>query len=161
MTLSQRIHQTNLSKGFYNPPASRARRWMLIASELFEAIEGLRENNFNPSLESDPKIIKTSVACEMADAYIRLLDFMEYEKIDHQEGSDPEIFDDPAEEIFGISKIIHAAWGCKDLIMHMASNMVKLRIEAFCIKYEIDLMAFVEWKLEYNSKREYKHGKEW
>lgn len=160
MKLSQRIHQINLEKGFYDPPASRARRWMLIASELFEAIEGLRENNFNPSLDESRKTIKASCACEMADAYIRVLDFMEYERIDHHVGDNPEILDDPAEEIFEISKIVHAAWGCKDSIIHMASNMVKFRIETFCAKYEIDLMAFVEWKLSYNSKREYKHGKE-
>ena len=155
--LAKRIHQINLEKGFYNPPASRARRWMLIASELFEAIEGLRENNFNPSLDSDPQIIKTSVACEMADAYIRVLDFMEYEGFESLWTLDYFHHDDPAEQIFYISAVIHAHRNDSN----KASSSVKQLIETFCIKNNINLMAFVEWKLEYNSKREYKHGKEW
>lgn len=158
MELAKRIHQINLEKGFYDPPASRARRWMLIASELFEAIEGLRENNINPSLDSDPQIIKTSVACEMADAYIRVLDFMEYEGVEESLWQLARAqHEDPAEEIFDISTVIHLF---KDKPEDVA-NIIKGFIERFCIKHKIDLMAFVEWKLACNSKREYKHGKEW
>jgi len=158
--LAKRIHQINLEKGFYNPPASRARRWMLIASELFEAIEGLRENNFNPSLDESRETIKASCACEMADAYIRLVDFAEYEELEAQSNEFYlQLYNDPAEEIFKISIGVHMAWELQKVEEFIGP--IKSSIEVFCKRHSIDLMAFVEWKLEYNSKREYKHGKEW
>ena len=130
---------------------------MLIASELFEAIEGLRENNFNPSLDESRETIKASCACEMADAYIRVLDFMEYEGIYAiSYRIEDEFIKDPAEEIFSISKLIHM----DGVEIKILANYVCAKIERFCQMHKIDLMAFVEWKLAYNLKREYKHGKE-
>jgi NTP pyrophosphatase (non-canonical NTP hydrolase) len=93
---AKKIHKNTIDKGFYaqivelvgyDSPLRvdqkqfimylwRANRLMLIVSELGEALEGLRKNNFSSKPHSGGFVE------ELADTQIRLLDMFEAEDID-------------------------------------------------------------------------------
>lgn len=97
---SQKIHEANKEKGFYDKPREIGTLLMLVVSELSEALEADRKSihaNFSAyqeKLESEPdraelkqpylfqEFIKDSFEDEIADAMIRLFDLCGYLNID-------------------------------------------------------------------------------
>lgn len=159
MTLQQRIYQNNVTKGFYENPASRQTRIALINSEIFEALEAYRKNNLNPDF-SDEQSVKDYFECEIADAYIRVLDFMEHEKFEREDNFGECMWtDDIGDNLMGLSFGCCYIWNHDKYDAKSLSDLLYI-IESFSDHYKFDLMKFVEWKVEYNTKRPYKHGKQ-
>ena len=100
--------------------------------------------------------IKNSVEDELADVIIRLLDFAGLK------GIDVETFDvDMAnryfpEECFYICKILSDAYG---ELRPMAVSYIISEMMAYCASKGIDIIWFIQKKMEYNKTRPYKHGK--
>ena len=96
--LQKEIHKNAVSKGFYDHPHNFGNDLMLVVSELGEAIEAHRKNEwcdikaFNEALISEQydystcfeKYVKDTINDEIADAFIRILDMCEYYGIDLQ-----------------------------------------------------------------------------
>ena len=96
--LQKKIHKNAISKGFYDKGQNFGTSLMLVVSELGEAIEAHRHNEwcdmkaFNEVLISEQfdfetcfkKYVKDTVQDEVADAFIRILDMCEYYGIDLQ-----------------------------------------------------------------------------
>ena len=94
--LQKEIHKNAVSKGFYDQPHNFGNDLMLVVSELGEAIEAHRQNEwcdmkaFNEVLISEQfdfetcfkKYVKDTVNDELADAVIRIFDMAEYYGID-------------------------------------------------------------------------------
>lgn len=97
------IHENAVKKGFWNKPVNIPEKLMLTVSEVSEALEALRDENFckNADVESlyemalpegmqDKKLfkdlfeqkIKNTFQDEIADSIIRLLDICHYYNID-------------------------------------------------------------------------------
>lgn len=136
---------------------------MLIITELAEAIEAdrhdrradqdaylqsLQVTEYPRTLFED--MIKDTVEDELADAYIRCLDYLYYR---HREyitihGYTIKFSDNFAENVFGICKTVTDRQ-IKDTVVH---------IEEFCKHESIDLQWHVAQKMNYNDSRAYKHG---
>lgn len=82
--LALEIHQGNVKRGFYEVQPTLKTQLALASSELFEAIEADRKNNYVHGLfigvEMTPKAfeesIKDTFQDEIADTFIRLLDIV-------------------------------------------------------------------------------------
>jgi len=73
LKLQKQIHDTAKSKGWWDEPNSHAKNFMLMVSELAEAMEADRHGN-----PPDDKIPQYSgIEAELADTIIRILDFAE------------------------------------------------------------------------------------
>ena len=97
---SQKIHEANKEKGFYDTPREIGTLLMLIVSELSEALEADRKDRhadfeaYKTKLNSEPnrafvkqpyifqEYIKDTFEDEIADAMIRLFDLCGYLNID-------------------------------------------------------------------------------
>lgn len=73
-------HETAKEKGFYDEKPNIPTLLMLIVSELSEAMEADREENFNLLNKGD--LIYTNFQEEIADTFIRLFDLCGYLNID-------------------------------------------------------------------------------
>lgn len=73
-------HAISVAKGFYEAPPSFAARIALMHSELSEALEADRATGAALMDEHCPE--HTSVAVELADCIVRILDYAEYMKLD-------------------------------------------------------------------------------
>ena len=94
--LQKQIHKRAMEKGFYDAPHNIGMDLMLIVSELAEALEADRNEDrcdlkaFNEVLISEQydyatcfkKYVHNTLEDEIADAFIRLLDFAECWGID-------------------------------------------------------------------------------
>ena len=90
--LQKEIHKNAVSKGFYENPHNFGNDLMLVVSELGEAIEAHRNNEwcdmkaFNEVLISEQydyvtcfeKYVKDTIQDEIADGVIRLMDMCEF-----------------------------------------------------------------------------------
>lgn len=73
-----KVHETAMQKGWWDNPNSNAENFMLMVSEISEAMEADRYGN-----PPDDKIPEFSgIEAELADTVIRILDFAEYHKMD-------------------------------------------------------------------------------
>lgn len=79
--LAKKIHANAVEKGFWDNRLSFAELIMLVVTELAEAVEADRKDNWceisnpvNYSNDAFEKLIKDTVQDEIADAIIRLLD---------------------------------------------------------------------------------------
>ncbi len=97
---SQKIHEANKEKGFYDKPREIGTLLMLVVSELSEALEADRKDihadfeAYETKLNSEPnrafvkqpcifqKYIKDTFEDEIADTFIRLFDLCGYMNID-------------------------------------------------------------------------------
>jgi len=96
--LQKEIHRNAVEKGFYEKPNDFGTDLMLITSELGECLEAHRKNEF-ADLEEFERLInsddnkmtfeetfkkhmKDTVQDELADAFIRILDTAEFNKIE-------------------------------------------------------------------------------
>ena len=83
-TLSRDIHAVTVAKGFWSKPVNMGEKLMLIVSELGEALEADRSQQWADTVgyelsetkgpEAYKKFIKGSVEEEFADTMIRLMD---------------------------------------------------------------------------------------
>lgn len=113
---------------------------MLVVTELSEAVEGIRRNLMDDKLPH-----RRMEEVEMADAYIRLMDYaggFNLELVRYNAYSIPL---NKAEGIFCIVKLLN--------IDVLSVSFALSQIEAYCAAHELDLFAAVEEKLNFNSKR--------
>lgn len=183
--LSKEIYEANKAKGFHEVKHSIEHLFCLVISELMEAVEADRNNLKADVLEFEMCMcgvleedyerwfkkqfewcIKDSVADEMADAVIRLLDTagalgMQLKEIakdnnfDYYATKDGFIKHSFTENIF---HIIDRYFRSSEIINDRMSRMI-FYIDILCEVLTIDLWKHVELKLKYNSLRPYKHGK--
>lgn len=120
----------------------------LVISELIEALEGERKNLMDDHLPH-----RKMAEVEMADAYIRLMDYaggfgIELEQLNHELG----IADNKGEAIFDLTFSVCDAYlgGSKDGYWVSA---VIAEIQAYCKKHGYDLDGAIAEKLYYNSLR--------
>ena len=163
--LAEDIHNTAQEKGWWEDERPTERIFALIMTELAEAIEADREGQtanikkFELSQETQShtfkaafeKYIKDTVGDELADAYIRTLDFLYYRDGDkfYQHNVPLDWTQkDFAQDVFYIMCIV-ADQSPEELLQY---------IETFCKAYQIDLQWHVEKKMAFNGMREYKHG---
>ncbi len=176
--LSKEIYYGNKSKGFHDKEQSNETLFMLVITELAEAVDadrkGRRANieEYNSLMKgytpSDSPItfvhlfethIKDTIEDELADAAIRLFDLAGLRGYSPMKDallcatvSKKKTF---PENIFSI---------CKDIAYYKYSESERvsyaiLNIERLCEIMNIDLWKHVELKLKYNSLRPHKHGK--
>lgn len=167
--------------GFWDEKETRNKGEMvaLIVSELSEAVEGDRKNTArnNPVDEKVAYImnngemspnwctvfvdeIKDSVADEMADTVIRVLDYIhgwdfEVYHAEYRKQSTGNF----AHDILRIQWYIILAF--HDNVPGKDWGYVLAAIEAFCDWYKIDIEQHVQWKMKYNESRPHKHGKKY
>lgn len=160
--LAKRIHQTAKDKGWWDKERNEREMFMLMVTELAEAVEAHRDDhwadvenfnsdnafpdNFRPAFE---KNLKGTVEVELADAFIRCLDFMEYHSIPPEEPNMNAVYPENfAENMLGFSHL-----ACVGMIPTMARN-----ISQFAEELGINFLWFVEQKMRYNDGREKMHG---
>lgn len=182
--LIPRCHAGSRTKGFWDVTPNRSQQLMLVVSELAEALEadrkGRRANliDYEVQVARDSALpaefrakvqqasflnnVKDSVEDELADAYIRLCDFvggfdLDIEEVaaEHETLECPENF---GEALLGITAVVCMT----DYELDMAERTVGMalaHIEALCRKTGIDLATHIDLKLRYNATRPAKHGK--
>lgn len=141
---------------------------MLVITELAEAVEGIRKNLMDDKLPN-----RRMEEVEMADAFIRLLDFaggfgITIPEFTPKPSSDPldkpewAKSDNKAEQILGICRMvqmIHAhttssLWRLSGRSMGLALE----NIRRYCHHHNLDLMGAYAAKMEYNRTRaDHKH----
>lgn len=179
--LAKRAYKNAKLKGFHNEPHTDAHYMMLIACELAEAVEADRKGqradrktyNFLLQEYGDPVFkhlfdvhIKDTIEDELADAVIRLLDYVGCKKMEIPEGYITiEQIKREAEEV----KEWKGGKSFADIIftsclvnLDSAKEIPESVIYAIFVVaelYGIDLMWHIEEKMMYNETREMKHGK--
>lgn len=173
--LSKDIYEANKAKGFHEEKHSEEHMMCLVVSELMEAVEAdrkgrkanlkafydngaceryLHNENYKEAFE---KYIKDTVADELADAVIRLLDTA------GALGVDANLFNTNL-SVFGNSFTENIYDIFSGIVMNNANISIPYgigRIEKLCSSLNIDLWQHVDLKLKYNSLRPYKHGKQY
>ena len=179
--LAKRAFENAKSKGFHDKPLTDAHCIMLVACELAEAVEddrlgkradrkeyerlvGVCEERLQPHLFD--MYIKDTIEDELADAVIRLLDYVGIKGMDIPEGYIT------AEQIKRESEEVKEWMEGKsfaDIIftsclvnLESAKEIPEAVIYAIFVVaelYGIDLMWHIEEKMMYNETREMKHGK--
>lgn len=166
--IAKKIHETAVEKGWWENKRDPDEIFMLIITELAEAIEADRKEAWvsvgdieeyeNRLYEGAVPIdqvfkvtIKDTVEDEIADAYIRCLDYLYHRYRDNIIYNSYEVSfksDNFAVNVFQICRTI-ANRQIKDAVVEL---------EALCIKSDIDLEWHVKAKMYYNSQREHRHG---
>lgn len=179
--LAKRVFENAKAKGFHDKPLTDAHCIMLVACELAEAVEADRKGrradrktyNFLLQEYGEPlakhlfeMYIKDTIEDELADAVIRLLDYVGYKGLGIPEGYITiEQIKREAEEV----KEWEEGKSFADIIftsclvnLDSAKEIPETVIYAIFIVaelYGIDLMWHIEEKMMYNETRELKHGK--
>ena len=179
--LRDRAYKIARDHGFHDEDWSNEHLLCLVVSELMEAVEADRKGK-KPGIEqfncgiSYPKndfkdvydyCIKGTVAEELADACIRLLDLAGLRNISINDFTDEIIYEATescndetfTESIYAISTIpIRCEYEYDSLLENQLNSML-LAIFGFAKHLNIDLIWHVEQKMRYNELRENKHGK--
>lgn len=120
---------------------------MLIITELAEAVEGIRKNLWDDKLPH-----RKMEEVEMADCYIRILDFAGGFKINLEEEDRNLMFENKSEYILSICSEICTAGRVfgTGFYLSFAIGLIK----SYCKKFNLDLEGAFEDKMEYNLSRE-------
>ena len=165
---AKQIHQTAKDKGWWDKKRNHDEIFMLIITELAEAVEADREDiyadyevhdDIKDKVESmDEKLfkgyfeewIKDTVEDELADTLIRALDYLYYRHRDSIIVNSMEFTfsDNFAEGVFSICKL----FADRQILPGV------IAITQFAERWGIDLQWHVEQKMRFNGMREYKHG---
>lgn len=181
--LRNRAYKTACEHGFHDTELSNEHWLCLVISELMEAVEADRkgkqpnimqfENGISYPKNDFRKVydycIKGTVAEELADAAIRLLDLAGLRNIDI-ENFDEEEMDDLAEScngetftesIYAISIIPTKTEYEYDYLPGRQLNCMLAAILGLAKHLDIDLLWHIEQKIKYNQSRERMHGKKY
>ena len=186
--LAKQIHENAVAKGFWDEPRNTGEIFMLIVSELGEALEADRMGrradtaaiedavrrgyswedspiSFEAHFKQD---IKDTFEDEIADAVIRILDWCAFAELTvdipmYEAHGD---FDFPKDSNIGEVLLDITMWICR------ARRDVSIDTEA-CFNAAVilccnladaqgfDLIQHIELKMRYNATREHKHGKKY
>lgn len=183
--LAKRAYENAKRKGFHDVVRKDAHWMMLVMCELAEAVEadrcgrradrkeyerlvGVCEDIVRPHLFE--MYIKDSVEDELADAVIRLLDFVGMKGIDiatrvdkittgMEEGTEDDEANDESTER---GKGFFTEDVYRIISMYFFDNLIEfLMVDLFDLAKDrdIDLMWFIEEKMKYNETRDLLHGK--
>lgn len=183
--LAKRVYENAKAKGFHDEKHTDGHYLMLVMCELAEAVEadrcgkradrkeyerlaGVCEERLQPHLFE--RYIKDTVEDELADAVIRLLDYICMKGI--------EIPDDyvtkenlirTLDSTFRTKEWAYLKTFAERLFVSCCNNLLRMGEEfpdasvysvfAIAELYEIELIWFVREKMKYNETRERKHGK--
>lgn len=183
--LSKAIHLNNVEKGFWDSERNMGELFMLIVSEISEALEAHRKGRFanvglyNEALKNEIvpneaflKFIKDTVGDEMADVAIRLMDYCyhiglqfddNYIESSQMIGAVPKNFGD---SLMRLSGSVYWVWMvASGYTRFTTEDQVNKVADAFafllsiCEKFQIDLPLHIQLKMKYNATRERLHGK--
>ena len=179
--LAKKAFENAMEKGFHEKPKTDAHWLMLVACELAEAVEADREGRrsdrrtYNFLLQEYGETlakhlfemhVKDTVEDELADAVIRLLDFVGVKGYDIPENyiTEEQIKDEAAEvkewmlnksfaDVVFTSCLVNieSAKEIPEALMYAIFVVAEL--------YDIDLMWHIKEKMMYNETREMLHGK--
>lgn len=167
---SARIHKQNI--GWWTNPSTgqpelpnRLGRVALMISEVSEALEGERKDLMDDKLPH-----RRMAEVEMADTYIRILDYCGGFGV-HLVARDYafEIPDHKGEALFRLMRLLTGIGDDSKTSQSGWAGLSLAYIEAYCAKFGYDLFGAIKEKLEYNANREdHKHeqrtqpgGKKW
>jgi len=186
--LAQQIHENAKANGFWDEARNTGEVFMLIVSELSEALEADRKGkrasivNFTSALGglhvdqyNDGYIrfvfemyIKDTFEDELADVVIRILDWC------HVEGLKADILLYESQGDFDLGTDVNIGWVlfemtkwvCKAHMDRVVSqeaclNAVLILAKNLSIHLSFDLMRHIELKMKYNATRERLHGKKY
>jgi NTP pyrophosphatase (non-canonical NTP hydrolase) len=176
--LSKTIHETAKRKGFWDSPRNTGELYMLITSELGEAVEAHRcgriakwdDYDFYLPNDPDPIVlfeenIKDTVGDEMADTFIRILDYMGYKGYLLNVEKDYKPRENFGEMLFRIVDVLTIAWDCEKTKdgnneqRHL--NRAISLIFSNAPHFGIDIERHIKAKMEYNATRSRLHGKKY
>ena len=174
-SLARTVHQDNVNKGFYPEGGKQRNVGELIAlmhSEIDEA--ALAATTGDPD---DKLPLYRGFDVEIADALIRLLDFVGAHEIDlnnlinagllESAEVDPytSVMDDLQTIHYGFSQMLESHRKGKIIPltntpqMHMEAAAVLCVILSLCSKFSINIEEVMDAKLAFNRSREFRHGK--
>ena len=188
---AQQIHANAKAKGFWDEPRNTGEIFMLIVSELAEALEAHRKGKRADMVRFQAEYtgandqgmiaflqrVKDSVEDEIADVVIRILDFCAVQKID----ASMEQFDDLdcerdteniGERLISITgSVYYASVSARALDLReneddrdsliLEIHEALAKLFGFAEKEGFDLIQHIELKMQYNATREHKHGKKY
>jgi NTP pyrophosphatase (non-canonical NTP hydrolase) len=180
--LDKQAFESAKKKGFHDVAHTEGHYIMLVACELAEAVEadrrGRRADKETYKMFDDPdksprlfeEYIKDSVEDELADAAIRLLDFIGMKSLTIQKG-----FIDQKQIQTVLNETFRAEWSevqtlAERLFIACIANIGNAILipestlfSIFCVAelYEIDLLWFIREKMKYNEYREHLHEKKY
>lgn len=185
-----RAYEGSKAKGFWDKPRDPFEAIALTIGELYEALEAHRHNKISNNVEftaltTGPQTmaaeqyatlfkekVKDTMGDELADAFIRLMDFCGGFKIEFRRYQGMDSLYDPVPkwpENFGhgiliIDRLIQEAlyyMTGKPEDMHTVFHRwtdAASAIVYFCRFHDIDLEQHIQWKLQFNATRAYLHG---
>lgn len=184
--LAKQIHENAKAKGFWDNTRNVGEVFMLIVSELSEALEAHRkgkickvvdfekwmyrygaESVFQNNFEVD---IKDTFQDELADVVIRTLDFCYYNQTDIEKSSSivegvdimKVVGDNVGQVLMNINSLIVSAYVATskrevDAFLYSATKLCFSLAES----QGFDLMQHIELKMQYNATREHLYGKKY
>lgn len=178
-SFAKQIHKNAKNKGFYDQEPNMGERFMLLVSELGEAIEAHRKGRFAKleTFEAAYKKsrdlfvdhftldIKDSFEDEIADVAIRLLDYCAFIGEEISDGkiadlSPVKVPDNVGEALFEMVGSLRWIYLAADPITRSDEiHGFLAMVLSFCEKNNIDLCRHMELKTNYNKTRERLHGK--
>ena len=154
--LIERSHKQARDKGFWEKPLTFDMAMALIMSEIAEALEAYRKGRVNPDW-NDQDAVKNSLEVEFADVIIRIYDWCGNNNYELEDYGNSLYWDSDNEgynymQMFkGASETYNSEYAIERLF-----NLIL----SYCRFKNIDIEKYIEWKLNYNLNRPYKHGKQ-
>lgn len=183
--LRDKAYQCAVAHGWHNKKESNQHWLCLVISELMEAVEADRKDNYadkkyyeerlskslvcrglHPSMPKEKGLriafqdfIKDTVEDELADACIRLFDFAGVVKADLDDIDYEQSFTEDYSELTFTESMFKIIKAINDYWEPTDVGFILNEIFAFCKDRNIDIMWHIEQKIKYNELRPYKHGK--
>jgi hypothetical protein len=150
--LSKQIHELN-HKWWHTPDGTRIERnryelLMLVVSELVEAMEGERKDLMDDKLPH-----RKMAEVEMADAAIRILDYMGGFDLWFRRSYQIALSDNKAAALFEITCQVTDCQNQPDSIQRVCLSQAMRLIIKYCKMHGYDLNGAAAEKLEYNKTR--------
>jgi hypothetical protein len=165
--LAIKIHETAKAKGFWDVDRNRGEMFMLVSSELAEALEEHR-NGKDPFYFEDESPKPEGATVELADAVIRCLDTLaslyngsvgslieRSRRLQSHGGGMYRLTDNFGENLLSITAILIRA---RINVSWLADVIVMCERLAYTLEGP-DLWDVIDIKMAYNDTRPYKHGK--